>query len=266
MVESTPSQSIPKQQSNSHNDITEESEEEEKDNLENIHVNTSTPPDPSISFITKNFLKFTSFFKSLRLVPQSSNTELVCTKGDDDDVMLIQKVQKNDDSQKEEPEAGEKEVEYFDIKLELRENSNRGVSNFIGRIKGMHIFIANFTYVIDFMIVEDISSIIDPRMSQVVLGRPFVKISNMTHDPREGVVSFINGTKEVAYKKPHKIEQYNSLSNLEKEHTKSVYLENEEDKRRGVEYVMSKILGFYKKCLELGPEYTTVMGYEGKVT
>ncbi|GJR40013.1 hypothetical protein Tco_1215697 [Tanacetum coccineum] len=74
----------------------------------------------------------------------------------------------------------------------------------------------------------------------------------MTHDLPEGVVRFANGDNEVAYKIPHKIEQYNSLSNLEKEHTKSVYFRNEEDKRRGVDYVMSKILGFYKECLELG--------------
>ncbi|GKE73160.1 protein kinase-like domain, concanavalin A-like lectin/glucanase domain protein [Tanacetum coccineum] len=65
---------------------------------------------------------------------------------------------------------------------------------------------------------------------------------------------------------PHKIEQYNSLSELEKEHTKSVYLRNKEDKRRGVWYVMSKILGFYKECLELGPEYVTGMDGEGEVT
>ncbi|GJT53265.1 hypothetical protein Tco_0988319 [Tanacetum coccineum] len=57
----------------------------------------------------------------------------------------------------------------------------------------------------------------------------------MTHDPPEGVVRFTKGTDEVAYKMPHNIEQYDSLSNLEKEHTKSVYLRNEEDKRRGVE-------------------------------
>ncbi|GJR72316.1 retrotransposon ORF1 [Tanacetum coccineum] len=124
-------------------------------------------------------------------------------------------------------------------KLEPRENSNRGVSNFTGRIKGMHIFIGNFTYVIDFMIIEDISSIIDPRLSQVVLGQPFVEISNMTHDPSE---------------------------DLETDHTKSFYLRNEEDKRRGVEYVMSKMLGFYKECLELGPEYATGMDDEGEVT
>ncbi|GJW96346.1 hypothetical protein Tco_0178154 [Tanacetum coccineum] len=31
-------------------------------------------------------------------------------------------------------------------------------------------------------------------------------------------------------------------------------------------YVMSKILGFYKECLELGPEYATRMDNEGEVT
>ncbi|GJS46450.1 MAK10-like protein [Tanacetum coccineum] len=73
-------------------------------------------------------------------------------------------------------------------------------------------------------------------------------------------------TDEVAYKMPHKIEQYDSLSDLEKEHTKSVYLRNGEDKRRGVEYVMSKILGYYKECLELGPEYLIGIDDEGEVT
>nr|GEW63929.1 retrotransposon Orf1 [Tanacetum cinerariifolium] len=123
----------------------------------------------------------------------------------------------------------------------------------------MHVFIRNFTYATDFMIVEDISSIIDPRLSQVVLGKPFVEISNVTHDPPEGVVRFTNETNKIAYKMPHKIEQYNSLSDLEKEHTKSVYLRNGEDKRRRVEYVMSKILG-------IGTEYVTGNDDEGEVT
>ncbi|GJS57079.1 hypothetical protein Tco_0651863 [Tanacetum coccineum] len=130
----------------------------------------------------------------------------------------------------------------------------------------MHIFVGNFTYIADFMIVEDISSFIDPRLSQVVLGKPFVELSKMTHDLSEGVVRFTNGTNEIAYKIPHKIEQYNSPSDLEKEHTKLVYLRNEEDKRRGVEYVMSKILGFYKECLELGLKYLTGVVDEEEVT
>ncbi|GJS85780.1 hypothetical protein Tco_0752321 [Tanacetum coccineum] len=103
-------------------------------------------------------------------------------------------------------------------KLNPRENANGGISNFTGRIKGMHVFVGNFTYVVDFLIVEDISSIIDPR------------------------------TDKVAYKMPHKIEQYDSLSDLEKEHIKSVYLRNEEDKRRGVElYLMRRSLEVLRK-------------------
>ncbi|GKB61453.1 hypothetical protein Tco_0917639 [Tanacetum coccineum] len=113
--------------------------------------------------------------------------------------------------------------------------------------------LANFIYASDFMIVEDISSVIDPRMSPAVLGKPFVELSNMTYDLSLGVVKFTKGVEEIAYKMPHKIEQYDLLSDREKENMKSVYFRNEEDQRKGVEYVMSKILGFYKECLELVP-------------
>nr|GEX56475.1 MAK10-like protein [Tanacetum cinerariifolium] len=222
------------QQSASYDDR-EKYNKEEEDNPKNIHVNPPTPPDPSVTFITEKVLKFNSFFEPLRLVPPSSNTKLVCTKEEDGDLMLIEIVLKDDNSGKEEPKAGWKEVKYFDIfwtrnelayhkylmgglihsiflqnpiimegspsnlkimqhwaciirrKLDPKENANGGVSNFTGRIKGMHVFIGNFTYVVDFMIIEDISSIIYPRLSQVVLGKPFAKISNMTHDPPEGV-------------------------------------------------------------------------------
>ncbi|GKD33997.1 hypothetical protein Tco_1249506 [Tanacetum coccineum] len=43
------------------------------------------------------------------------------------------------------------------------------------------------------------------------------------------------------------------------------YHRNKEDNRREVQYVMSKILGFYKECLELGPEYLTGVDDEEEV-
>ncbi|GKD75890.1 hypothetical protein Tco_1334172 [Tanacetum coccineum] len=198
----------PKQQSDSHN-RTEENKEEERDNSKN-HPDSPTPPDLSISFVTEKVLKFNSLFESLGLVPPSPNAELVCTKEEDGDVMFIEIILKDDSSHKEEPEARVQEI--MRRKLNPKENGNEGISNFTGRIKGMHAFVGNFTYVVDFMIVEDISSIIDPR--------------------------FTNENDEVTYKMPRKIEQYNSLSNLEKEHTKLDYLRNEEDKRRGIDYVI----------------------------
>ncbi|GKB20020.1 hypothetical protein Tco_0853943 [Tanacetum coccineum] len=82
----------PKQQSDSHDDEPGESKEEEKDRSENTDTNPSASLEPSISFITEKVRKLHSFFKSLGLI-----------------------VKKNDDSRKEEPEAGGLEVEYFDI-------------------------------------------------------------------------------------------------------------------------------------------------------
>ncbi|GKC74399.1 hypothetical protein Tco_1120282 [Tanacetum coccineum] len=113
-VRSTPSQSIPEQQRASYDDGEKENKEEE-DDPKNIHVNPPTPTDPFVTFIIEKFLKFNSFFESLGLVPPSSNIELICTKEEDGDVMFIEIFPKNDNSRKEEPEAGEQEVEYFDI-------------------------------------------------------------------------------------------------------------------------------------------------------
>ncbi|GJZ64235.1 hypothetical protein Tco_0620656, partial [Tanacetum coccineum] len=178
-------------------DNREKENKKEKDNPENIHVNPPIPPDPSITFITKKVLKFNLFFESLRLVPPSSNTELIYTKEEDSDVMFIKIVSKDDNSRKEDPKQESKkwsiltysrlgipcnighvhvEKAYIDLnsplnimtrtmynwimrrKLNPRKDANRGVINFTGKIKGMHVFVGNFTYIMDFMIIEDISS------------------------------------------------------------------------------------------------------------
>ncbi|GKG24097.1 hypothetical protein Tco_0392133, partial [Tanacetum coccineum] len=102
------------QQSDSYNEKSNENEKEEKDSPENIHVDPFTLPYLSVAFITEKVLKFNSIFESLRLVPPSSNTKLVCTKEEDDTMMFIEIVPKDDNSLKEEPDVGEQEVEYFD--------------------------------------------------------------------------------------------------------------------------------------------------------
>ncbi|GJY60785.1 hypothetical protein Tco_0461442 [Tanacetum coccineum] len=150
---------------------------------------------------------------------------------EDGNVMVLLDSKTNDDSIRRKPEGfGEQDVEYLTI---FPTRSELDISH-------------ELQMLIDFMIVEDISSIIDPRLSQVVLGRPFIEISNMTHDPPEGVVRFINGIDEVSYKMPHKIEQYNSLSDLEKEHTKSVYLRTMRQMMRSRVSDEQVLGGFYK--------------------
>ncbi|GKA92450.1 hypothetical protein Tco_0814375 [Tanacetum coccineum] len=105
----------------------------------------------------------------------------------------------------------------------------------------------------------------------------FIEETRLVYNKGEGTVMFEQNDAKITFKMPHIMEIFKQaklmgLSTdfvppfLEKKHTKSVYLRNEEDKRRGVEYVMSKILGFYKECLELGPKYLRGMDDEGEVT
>ncbi|GJY41209.1 hypothetical protein Tco_0428479 [Tanacetum coccineum] len=136
--------------------------QEENGNLGNINLNPHLQPDPLAS---------------------------IATELDDGEVMFIEIIRDDDKPQNESPNEGEGTTmegpAIMRRKLNPREDANGVISNFTGRIKGMHIFIGNFTYIVDFMIIEDISSIIDPRLSQVVLRKPFIEISNMTHDPPE---------------------------------------------------------------------------------
>nr|GEV64065.1 hypothetical protein [Tanacetum cinerariifolium] len=103
--------------------IAKDNEKQEKDNTKNIHINPSTPPDPSVAFIMKRVLKFNSFFESLGLVPRSPDTEVVCTKGDDGEVMFIELIRKNYDYREGEPKKEGSTTtegvaaEYFDIFL-----------------------------------------------------------------------------------------------------------------------------------------------------
>ncbi|GKA03152.1 hypothetical protein Tco_0675933 [Tanacetum coccineum] len=60
--------------------------------------------------------------------------------------------------------------------------------NFVRRAKNMHIFIRCFVYVMDFMILEDLGSIIDSELSEVVLGQPFAHTSKLTYDESLGLI------------------------------------------------------------------------------
>ena len=75
-----------------------------------------------------------------------------------------------------------------------------GVCNFVGRVKNVHIFVGNFTFATDFMILEDLASVIDCRLSPVVLGKTFVEVSNLKHDRIGGTVQFSNDIDRITYR------------------------------------------------------------------
>jgi hypothetical protein len=87
--------------------------------------------------------------------------------------------------------------------LNFRMMPNRNlISNFVGRVKGLHVIIGNLTYEIDFVIVEDTRPVIDACLSQVIFGKPFVEATRMSYDPTLGIVRFKEENNEIAYQMP----------------------------------------------------------------
>ncbi|GJS53689.1 hypothetical protein Tco_0627051 [Tanacetum coccineum] len=146
-----------------------------------------------------------TLLESLNLTASPLKKDPSCLKGDVGFVKLFKTYEIGDvseeelEEEEEVVEVDELGVEYFDkfptrddwimkrqLEPRIYPEDLRRIRNFTRRIRGMHIFVQNFTYIMEFLIVEDISSAIDPCLSQVVLGKPFVKVSNMTYDPSLG--------------------------------------------------------------------------------
>ncbi|GKB86957.1 hypothetical protein Tco_0959229 [Tanacetum coccineum] len=71
--------------------------------------------------------------------------------------------------------------------------------NFLGLGRDMHVYVGNMSYVMDFTILENIETNIDPSLSHVVSGRPFVEIVRLVINRKHGLMTFMDGTKEIPF-------------------------------------------------------------------
>ncbi|GKB06444.1 hypothetical protein Tco_0834677 [Tanacetum coccineum] len=77
-------------------------------------------------------------------------------------------------------EEEEDDLEYFDTFPNIEE---------LG-VRGLKVFVRNFTYECDFVVLEDTTIVIDHYLRGMVLGNPFVKESKLVYDKDEGTVIF----------------------------------------------------------------------------
>ncbi|GKC05636.1 hypothetical protein Tco_0997246 [Tanacetum coccineum] len=63
-------------------------------------------------------------------------------------------------------------------------NPNK-ISNFVGRVRSLKIFIGSFAYECHFMILEDTTSIIDRHLVEMAFGRPFIDEIGLVYDREE---------------------------------------------------------------------------------
>ncbi|GJX97087.1 hypothetical protein Tco_0352885 [Tanacetum coccineum] len=80
------------------------------------------------------------------------------------------------------------------------------ISNFVGKVRHLKVFIGSFAYEYDFMILEDTSSIIDCHLREMVFGRPFIDEIGLVYNEKEGTVIFKQDDENITFKMPYAIE------------------------------------------------------------
>ncbi|GJV70787.1 hypothetical protein Tco_1490782 [Tanacetum coccineum] len=134
--------------------------------------------------------------------------------------------------------------------------------NFVGLGRDMHVFVGNMSYVMDFTILESIETDIDPSLSSVVFGRPFVEIACLAINSKYGLMTFTDVIKEITFKTPYKDPQRSELSSEGHDLLSSRVILSEDDNDRGCRKPSDLEDGFYKDTIKLEPEYLTEMDDE----
>ncbi|GJY82708.1 hypothetical protein Tco_0496084 [Tanacetum coccineum] len=76
---------------------------------------------------------------------------------------------------------------YNTIMVEGLEGTRK---NLVAIVKDVYVFIGSFTYITDFVVLENIGEFIMSDMAEVLMGKPFRKITKLKYDVAKGLVSF----------------------------------------------------------------------------
>ncbi|GJU56868.1 hypothetical protein Tco_1234634 [Tanacetum coccineum] len=58
--------------------------------------------------------------------------------------------------------------------------------NLVAIVRDVYVFVRSFTYITDFVVLEDIGEFIMSDMAEVLMGRPFRKITKLKYDVAKG--------------------------------------------------------------------------------
>nr|GEV93275.1 protein kinase-like domain, concanavalin A-like lectin/glucanase domain protein [Tanacetum cinerariifolium] len=120
---------------------------------------------------------------------------------------------------------------------------------------GLKAFVGNFTHECDFVVLEDISSVIDHYLGGMVLGKPFVKTSVLAYDKNEGTIMFEKNNERITFKMPHKMERFRNIEDQNTDNIPSFVVASEDDEESNGSFVNRHRRTHYSDCLNLGPEY-----------
>ncbi|GJV11132.1 hypothetical protein Tco_1352673 [Tanacetum coccineum] len=138
---------------------------------------------------------------------------------------------------------------YNTIMVEGLEGTRK---NLVAIVRDVYVFVGSFTYITDFVVLEDIEEFIMSDMDEVLMGRPFRKITKLEYDIAKGLVSFTNIFDTYTYKMPRTIPR---LKNFNWSKVLPLLKLSRNDLMNRLRHPHEKNKFMYKNYLNLGPEY-----------
>ncbi|GJZ96876.1 hypothetical protein Tco_0669210 [Tanacetum coccineum] len=138
---------------------------------------------------------------------------------------------------------------YNTIMVEGLEGTGK---NLVAIVKDVYVFVGSFTYITDFVILEDIGEFIMSDMEEVLMGKPFRKTTKLKYDVAKGFVSFSKIFDTYIFRMPRTIPRF---KNFKWSKIPPLLELSQHDLMNGLRHPYEKNKAMYKNCLNLGPEY-----------
>ncbi|GKD24376.1 hypothetical protein Tco_1230590 [Tanacetum coccineum] len=89
---------------------------------------------------------------------------------------------------------------YNTIMVEGLESTRK---NLVAIVKDVYVFVGSFIYITNFVVLEDIGEFIQINKAEVVMGKPFRKITKLEYDCAKGLMSFNRIFDNYTFQKPY---------------------------------------------------------------
>ncbi|GKB70401.1 putative reverse transcriptase domain-containing protein [Tanacetum coccineum] len=127
--------------------------------------------------------------------------------------------------------------------------------NVVGALMNVPIFVGIFSVMTDFVVLEDMDAYRDEGMGDIIVGEPFLREVRIKTRRIDGTITIYNGDDEVTYQVVRSHPRFRNYTNEQCNKIPPLPKVSEVDKINGISHVYQKLKGFYKRVLNLGPDY-----------
>ncbi|GJZ33888.1 hypothetical protein Tco_0579324 [Tanacetum coccineum] len=124
----------------------------------------------------------------------------------------------------------------------------------VGMLRRKRAINSSFTYIMDFVVLEDIGEFILINKAKVVMGKPFRKITKLEYDCAKGLMSFNRIMDNYIFRMPHTILRFKRWGHISWSKIPPILVLSERDLTNRFKNAYEKNKFMYKNCLNQGPE------------